>query len=99
MNDFYNNKTLSNFRKSDFLFLKSWREEDYEYNNKRFHILCKRSSYYNSYIKDRTFNRYMVQGLCFGKFYGVYKIKNIREESLPFYKQLKNKRNYFRRIN
>lgn len=87
MIDFYKYKYL---RKSDFQWSKEFRKEEYYERNIRALILGRRFSRF-SFIKSRVFDRNMIDGLCYGKFYGRQKIIFERKE-------LANKRKLLRAI-
>lgn len=66
-------KNFKKARKSRFTFDKEWKKDIY--SNKREIKNSRRISLWNIKYKNRVFDRNMINGLCFSKFYGRQKIK------------------------
>jgi hypothetical protein len=83
-------KKLKEEKKYTYTVVRGWVKEDNEFhidnaiNSRRFSIF--------SIFKSRVFNRNMVDGLCYGKFYGIDKIRFSRKD----YKR--KKKSIFRKI-
>jgi hypothetical protein len=66
-------------RTSSFNWDKTFREElSYDYNLRIIYLSGRFSKF--SILKSRTYDRYMVEALCYHKFYGLEKIKFDRNE-------------------
>lgn len=74
--NFYKDKE---FRQSDYQWFKKFRTETYYDTNKREEILARRTSFF-SQLSRRQFTHNMIDGLCYGNFYGRQKILFARKD-------------------
>lgn len=79
-------KDFKQFRESDYHFTKRWFEDE----NTSFFKLIKARKYSRfEQLRDRAYDDYMIDGLCYGNYYGLEKIKHLR---LKYIRAIKTKR-------
>lgn len=68
-------KDFKQFRQSSYEFNKKWFEDE---NISFFKLLkCRKTSIFKQ-IKERPYDDYMIEGLCYGNYYGFEKISKKR---------------------
>lgn len=74
------------YRISDYHFRKMWFQDE----NMSF-FKCIKARKYSKYqhLRDSAYDSYMIDGLCYGKFYGLEKISHLR---LKYIRKIKRKR-------
>lgn len=81
----YAYKEYKGCRESSYSFDKRWRAE--EYTSAYELIKCRKYSRYEQ-LKDRAYDSYMIDGLCYGNYFGLEKISHLR---LKYIKAIKFK--------
>ena len=78
------------YRMSDYAFRKWWNLDEWFSIFRA--IKCRKYSRYQ-HLRDTAYDAYMVDGLCYGKFYGLEKISHLRLKYLKSIRKIKRKYN------
>ena len=84
------------YRMSDYTFRKWWFADE---STSFFKLIKARKYSMYQHLRDTAYDAYMVDGLCYGKFYGLEKISHLRLKYLKSIRKIKRKKNATKRIN
>ena len=75
------------FRESDYSWNKRWKLDEYFSGFRT--IKCRKYSRFQQ-LKDRAYDDYMIEGLCYDNYHGLEKIKRLRLKYIRKSRKMRN---------